>query len=405
MGHKLYTKYNKYLSIIYKDNKELYKIYLAIASFHEKHPEQDIKSIEELELYFYTLYPASNQRDRDEFSTLFRLISQVEVDPALSDEYLNACRERQNGHRIALLGLEVAEGRKQWKDAQIAITEVLEASDVSEKESENIFVSSSLAELYRKNVLEQGIRWPLTCLNHSLGSLRKGDYGIIFARPETGKTTFISHVCANAAMQKVQDGPILWFNNEQAGSTVLTYCYRSVLGLTDDELYGTIEENEKRFLEVTHDQIRIYDSASIHRQDVEGIIKQYGASLIVFDQLPKITGFDEERDDLLLGAKHQWARELAKRFAPVIGVCQAGESGANKRWLTFEDVVNVKTAAQAEADWMVGIGKIDIEGYENVRFFNLCKNKLVGDIDTDPTQRHAKMEVLIDAQRARYRDP
>lgn len=406
-AYSLYIKYNKYINIIYKNNKSLFKIIQTISSFHEKYPEKNIKTTSELELYFWTCYPASNQRDREEYTSLFKVIDSLEVDLALSEGYLNACRERLNGHRIALLGLEVAESRKPWKDAVIEFNEILEGFEVLGTEKENPFVSSSLKDIYEKHVKEQGIRWPIQCLNHSIGSLRKGDYGIIFARPETGKTTFISHVCSNAAQlgqSKPEAGSVLWFNNEQAGETVQSYAYRSVLGLTDQELYATIDENEKRYKELTNDNIRIYDSASIHRKDAEDIIRRYGASLIVFDQITKIKGFDEDRNDLVLGAIHQWAREIAKRYAPVIGVCQAGESGANKRWLTLEDIANVKTAAQAEADFAIGIGKVEIEGYENVRFLNICKNKLVGDADTDPAQRHAKLEVLIQANIGRYKD-
>lgn len=404
----LYLKYSKYLGLIFSKttNKSLFKLYSCLSSFHEQHPERGIKDVSEFEMIFWTAYPASNQRDRDEFSALFRLLSETDADPGLSEGYLNACQERLNGHHIALLGLELAEGRKPANDVYSSIREVLEGSEVIEPEKD-VFVSSSLADLHQKNRVAPGIRWPLNCLNHTIGSLRKGDYGFIFARPETGKTTFISHVCAAAAAQvakRPDSGPVLWFNNEQEGSTVQAYCYRSVLGLTDQELYAKIDVNEKAFKEATNDKIRIYDSASIHRKDVEDIIRRYGASLIVFDQIPKIKGFDEDRDDLMLGAIHQWGRELAKRHAPVIGVCQAGESGANKRFLTLEDVANVKTAAQAEADWALGIGKIEVEGYENVRFLNICKNKLRGDEDTDPTRRHDKLEVLIDAPRARYRD-
>ena len=403
--YSIFIRYQKYLSLIYSkhNNKSLFKLYTVLSIFHEKYPERDIKSLEEFEMFFYSQYPASNQRDRDEFSTLFRILGELDVDPVLSEDFLNASRERLNGHRIALGGLEGAEGRKSIKDVSGAIGAILEASEETEKETD-VFVSNSLAHLYQRNVAEPGIRWPLDCLNKSVGSLRKGDYGIIFARPETGKTTLVSHICSFAASQRPKNGPILWFNNEQAGETVQAYCYRSVLGLTDQELYDTIEENEKMFKEKSNDQIRIYDSASIHRKDIEDIIRRYGASLIVIDQIPKIKGFDEDRDDLVLGAIHQWARELAKRSAPVIGVCQAGESGANKRWLTLEDVANVKTAAQAEADLMIGIGKIEVEGYENVRFLNICKNKLLGDSDTEPTLRHARLEVLIDPQRARYKD-
>ena len=50
-----------------------------------------------------------------------------------------------------------------------------------------------LAKLHDSQVATSGLRWRLNWLNKALGSLRKGDFGFIFARPETGKTTFLLH--------------------------------------------------------------------------------------------------------------------------------------------------------------------------------------------------------------------
>jgi hypothetical protein len=102
---------------------------------------------------------------------------------------------------------------------------------------------------------------------------------------------------------------------------------------------------------------------------------------------------------------YQWAREIAKDLdCAVIGVCQADGSGEGQKWLTMGNVANAKTAKQAEADWIVGIGKVADVGYENLRYLNASKNKLAGDEDTDPTLRHGKREVLIRAEIARYED-
>ena len=95
---------------------------------------------------------------------------------------------------------------------------------------------------------------------------------------------------------------------------------------------------------------------------------------------------------------------MAKRYCPVIGVSQADGSGENQRWLTMGNVANAKTSVQAEADWILGVGKIHDTGWEKIRFLHLSKNKLAGDPDTDPALRHGRMEVLIDAERARYVD-
>jgi hypothetical protein len=67
-------------------------------------------------------------------------------------------------------------------------------------------------------------------------------------------------------------------------------------------------------------------------------------------------------------------------------------------------VANAKTAKQAEADWILGIGKSHDVGWETIRFLHLSKNKLMGDKDTDPTMRHGKVEVVIKPEIGRYVD-
>jgi hypothetical protein len=68
------------------------------------------------------------------------------------------------------------------------------------------------------------------------------------------------------------------------------------------------------------------------------------------------------------------------------------------------NVANAKTAKQAEADWILGIGAIPDSGWESVRFFNISKNKLLGDTDSKSELRHGKLTAIIEPQQARYRD-
>ena len=70
----------------------------------------------------------------------------------------------------------------------------------------------------------------------------------------------------------------------------------------------------------------------------------------------------------------------------------------------MEHVANAKTAVQAEADWILGIGKTHQEGFENVRFLNISKNKLFGDVDSIPELKHGRFETLIEPSIARYKD-
>lgn len=266
-------------------------------------------------------------------------------------------------------------------------------------------VSNDLEELIEQTYSEQGLRWRLDCLNKSLGSLRSGDFGFIFARPETGKTTFLaSEIGGFLSNSNTSQRAILWFNNEEQGSKVMLRIYQAYFGVTLDQLLANPKRFKAEFYERTDGRFKLFDSATISRTDVEKIVERINPGLVIYDQIDKIKGFANDRDDLRLGAIYQWARELAKGSHAAIGVCQADGTAEGVRYLTMDHVANAKTSKQAEADFILGIGKTHDDSQQDIRFLNISKNKLMGDKDSIPELRHGRFEVKIEANIARYRD-
>ena len=169
---------------------------------------------------------------------------------------------------------------------------------------------------------------------------------------------------------------------------------------------GNLKKYNGVFNEKVGKKFRFINSSrvDIDKASVERILAQTNPGLIIYDQIDKIKGFKADRDDLALGAIYQWARELAKKYAPSIGVCQADGVAEGQKWLSMANVANAKTSKQAEADFILGIGKTHDETSEYVRYFNISKNKLMGDADTESRLRHGRFEVLIEPEIARYKD-
>jgi hypothetical protein len=159
-----------------------------------------------------------------------------------------------------------------------------------------------------------------------------------------------------------------------------------------------------KYKELTGGKIKVFDSASVHKKQVEAICHSERPSLILFDQIDKVKGFKADRDDLELGAIYQWSREIAKTYCPVIGVCQASGEAEGQEKLHMGHVANAKTAKQSEADFILGIGKKHEAGFEFIRYINVSKNKLSGDDDTDRVNRHPTISVKIVPEIARYED-
>lgn len=390
--------YNKYISFIIINNKELNKLLLILNKLHESSSKED-SSVDDLELKFFSEYPFLKPVEKEVFEGIFERLRTLEIDTDRIEEYLKKQQEVVNAHRLAELSLEVTEGYKSFQD----ILDHMEKLDVEKPMAEEIeFVTDDLELLHNQQIATKGLRWRMPCLNKSLGSLRKGDFGFVFARPETGKTTFLASEATHMVQQT--DKPILWFNNEEQGEKVMIRCIQATLGVSQAQLFSNIAGYKQQYLDLTNRNLKIVDSASIHKNYVQKVCEAMEPSLIIFDQIDKIKGFEEARTDLTLGAIYQWARELAKTYAPVIGVCQADGQGEGVKWLNMGHVANAKTAKQAEADWILGIGKGNEEGMEYVRHLNISKNKLGGDEDSIPDLRHGKLDVIIKPEIARYED-
>jgi hypothetical protein len=399
--YELYQKYFKAIDLahIRTTYKELYLLYQALSSFMGKHKRDT--TCEELQVYFLTVYPAEK---REVYNVLFDSITISQASEEIIGDLVQKIAQRKLLQNLAVKAFEASEGHVDMAKVHDAFSEVLESSEFDSTAQLTVvnFISDDLNVLYNEVFRSKGLRWRLKSLNQSLGSLRKGDFGFIFARPESGKTTFLASECTGFAGQT--DRPIIWFNNEEQGQKVMIRCYQAALGLRLEQLLSNIKDATKKFHEITKGNIKIYDQARIDRSEAERIISANNPALVVFDQIDKIIGFAADRNDLELGEIYNWAREMAKSHCPVIGVCQADGTGEGQRWLTMSHVSNAKTSKQAEADWILGIGRQNSEDYESVRHFHVSKNKLLGDDDSISELRHGRWDVKILPDVARYED-
>lgn len=352
------------------------------------------------------LFFASVSKDKDYYQGVFDNLTSLDVSEATTMVLLRSLVKQNKLKELSLAAYECFEGRMSQEkfDGLVEAYKALDGAVEQEEEDEG-FVTDDLTEIVNHTYAAPGLRWRLSTLNKMLGSLRKGNFGFVFARPETGKTTFLaSEVTFMASQLEDGAGPILWLANEEPGVNIKLRVYQAYFGVDLSQLMSDLKKWEKLFKEQMGGKILILDRAQIHKSQVERLCKKYKPSLIIADQLDKIVGFENDREDLRLGAIYQWARELAKLYCPFIGISQADGTGEGQKWLTMANVANAKTAKQAEADWILGLGCVHAEGYEDIRYLHLSKNKLLGDPDTDPKLRHGKQETLIKKDIARYQD-
>jgi KaiC/GvpD/RAD55 family RecA-like ATPase len=399
-----YSKYYKYVNLNYiKSNyTSHYKLFNSIDSYYNAYPDKENISTTELEIQYNSNY-LLQESERKELTLLVTRIFEAEItnkDAVIN--LLNEHRRRGLAGDLAKLALDVEDGSA---DPQSLIEKFkdFEVDEVTDKKFD--FQNMSLKHIYDEQDNYPGLRWRLNWLNKSLGSLRKGNFGFLFARPETGKTTFLASEITH--MIKQTDGDIIWFNNEESNRVVADRINQAFAGVERRILKGQQQAAyEKQYEDIVGDRIKLVGNEITESTDpkkIEEILKATNPALIIFDQIDKIKGFKADRNDLELKAIYQWAREIAKKYAPVIAVSQASGEADGKLWLTMNMVDGSKTSKQGEADWMLGIGK-EQDNTSRLRYFNILKNKLPGDDDTLPDLRHGSTQVLIKPEIARYED-
>ena len=397
----IFTKYYKYVNINYiKINyNDLYKLFNMIDLYYTKYINNNNINLNELDIFYNSNYLLKDNERKDLELLLKDVYEQDITNMEAIIGLLEEHRRRSLAGQVALMALDVEAGKKSTAE----LLELFNNFEHQEVEADEIIpVNMDLDNLYDTQIATPGLRWRINWLNKSLGSLRKGDFGFIFARPETGKTTFLASEITHMVSQT--DGDILWFNNEEQGTKVGIRVYQATLGLTTQALFADKPTNKARYKTITNNRIKILDfEDSSSKNRIESVLKQYNPALIIFDQIDKIRGFKGERNDLELKQIYQWAREIAKTYAPVIAVSQASGEAEGKLFLTMDQVDGSKTAKQGEADWILGIGK-EQDNLSRSRYVHICKNKLVGDSDTLPDLRHGSKQVLIKADIARYID-
>lgn len=398
LNPEFYRKYSGFIhaQFLRDNNKLLASVLDSVGMFHDKYPEKTL-SPADLQVWYLSLYPALPKAEKELLGKLCESLASIDPDPILAENYVKTHREQAKATELAQLAVDVSQGKGSTEKLLNFVKEFEFTEEVKDE-----YVTDDLGLLLDQTFRTPGLRWRLKTLNQMLGSLRKGDFGFIFKRPETGGTTLLAS--ETTYMASAASGPILWVNNEEQGSKVKLRCYEAYFGQPLKQLVKDWEFYKKEYASKMGGRILLYDKAYVRAKEVDRLCYKEKPALIIFDQIDKIKGFDADRNDLELKATYQWARELAKEYGPVIGVCQAGATAENKQWLSMDDVDSSKTAKQGEADWMLGIGKQHKEGMESVRYLSVVKNKLIGDEDTLEEMRHGKAPVLILPQIARFAD-
>lgn len=354
-----------------------------------------IKPSKEVEKYYESLDKLHSSLGRDiQLDEFIAMCPDYPVPTTFfSEDLINVklgdIKQRQWAYDHALLAVDIAEGRKPM-DTLLSHIEKLD------RVKSNIVIHEDNLDVFRDLSPSSGIPYRLKSLQEATLGIRGGDLAVFFARTNVGKSTFLASEVTH--MAEHVDRPIIYFNNEQRGNAVKLRLMESSLGWNTDQLKVDYRKTLSLYLEKTKGNIKLVDDAMLTHWELKRYVEELEPALICVDQLDKIKGFKADRNDLAVSAIYTFLREVAKKYnIPVMGVTQAAESAEGKKWLTTKDIAESKTGKPSEADLLIGIGKSNDEGYGNLRYLNILKNKGTGKDDF-------KIECRFRKDTGRYED-
>lgn len=246
-----------------------------------------------------------------------------------------------------------------------------------------------------------GYKFRLECLRLHMRGLRFGDAGIIAARPDQGKTSFIASEVTHLAPQLPADKTVTWLNNEGPGLRIMPRVLRSALGMTGTELM-VLKENgtlRTKYLDAIggEGKINIINIHGKNTGDVRRILDRVNAGIVIYDMMDNVKGFSsgETRNDLALEAKYQWARDMGVEYEFVsLATSQISDEGRGEMFPDMALLKDSRTGKQGACDFQIMIGSKESNGYENIRGIGIPKNKLK--LEGMPANPRATVEFDID---------
>jgi replicative DNA helicase len=295
-----------------------------------------------------------------------------------------------------------------------------------DRKVKNPQVLDPIEDLLKAEENDQGFHWRLPCLNRHIKPLRGGDFGIIAARPDVGKTTFCSSELTFMAPQvdKLYPGEnrsILHFNNEGPGRNIIMRNFQAALNATTEELVALSNtpaepgfEKYKTLVRQKYAEalggrpgvLRVFDIHDMWNHEIEDIMKAYRPALVLFDMVDNIkfggeTNNNGQRTDQLLEAMYQWARLMGVKYdCAMMATSQISADGDGVSFPTLPQLKDSKTGKQGAADVIITIGKLNDPMLENSRYIGTTKNKRV----RAGKKQSPQQEVFFDGQRGRYKE-
>ena len=351
-------------------------LYETIAKAHEQ--SDGNLTIDEIETLHTQVYnPALTRAAKENFKNLLDEIKKEKPNKEIANTILESLYKQNLARQIAVVATEIYNNTKDigFNDIQNLIDDF---KGVNKEEYENI--TDNVIELLE--ALKDNTKWKfnLTDLRDRVNGIGDGNFLIIFARPESGKTAFWVNLVAGRNGFASQGAKVCALINEEPAIRTQMRLINAHTGMSFAEIRQNPTKTGELWSQIKTN-LRILDTVDWSLEKIDSYVAKEKPDILVIDQLDKVhIEGSFARTDEKLRAIYTGTREIAKRRScAIIGISQASADASGKLDITFDMMENSKTGKAAEADVIIGVGfrnKLDVD--QDLRSLAVSKNKITG---------------------------
>ena len=365
-------------------------VYDAIRYGHDQF-EGDI-SFDQLEGLVLDRYPALPNSSREELEEFIQDLEPLDPNPEIGASLLEGVWLRDKAKKMGEACIDVYTGEKESFSEVAKLLEVVNSGVLANHSETFQEVTDDLEALVAGMVQPAEFEFDLPTLKENITGLNRGNFGIIFARPEVGKTTFSSSLAADYIRQ---GHTVVYFGNEEPAARVKIRIACSYLGKSVHEISEGLDSAKEEWQEASA-RLKVFDSTATDISEIHDWVALNKPDVVFIDQLDKVKIIgDFSRPDERLKELYVQGRELAKgNDCLVWAVSQCSADGHNKPWIDFSQMDGSKTGKGGEADMIIGLTNTYGDEEDYIRNLCISKNKANG--------WHGMVTCSIDIERARF---
>ena len=340
----------------------------------QKHYGADI-TVDELLSVHRDLNPAVPEATRESAESLIHSLAEVSLpNQDIAFDVIKNFWKRDKCKHIGEKALAIYTGESGDFVELQRLIDLAVSEDVNSHETFSV-VNEDLEELVKYTQRPSEFKFTLEQMSARITGLNRGDLGIIFARPEVGKTTF----CCFLVAEYIRQGhSVFYWANEERASKIKLRIITSYLKKSVQDVETDIENSLVKWSEVKNNLV-VLDSVGTSVEELDSYCGLNKPSVVIIDQLDKMKILGQfSRGDERLKALYCYAREVAKRNDCLVwAVSQAGFEAEGNQIIDYSMLDSSRTGKAGEADIILGIGK-NTDDEDSTRFINVSKNKING---------------------------